>query len=77
MAKRKITLVLTEAQLVKLSRLVGNHTCGSDKHMYPVFEKLCTLLKNHTGEHTCGNPGMQAYCGNEWPVIDLDQEYRA
>lgn len=44
-AVKQHTLKLTDKQLEKLTRLVGNHTAGSDRDMFGVYEKLCTLYQ--------------------------------
>ena len=71
MAKAKQHAVtLTDRQLIKLTRLVGNHTGGSDRDMYNLYLKLSRIAESKFPDEEF-LPGREAYTGNEWPVIDL------
>ncbi|QIG67182.1 hypothetical protein [Rhizobium phage RHEph15] len=73
MARQKQhTLKLTERQLRKLARLVGNYTAGSDRDLYQLYEKLCTLHERELNEKPGGYGRVDDCQGQQFPIINFD-----
>jgi effector-binding domain-containing protein len=67
------TLKLTDNQLRKLTRLVGNYTAGDERDLYNLYSKLCTLHKS-LGDEPGGYGRVSTWQSPTKPIIRFDTE---